>query len=93
MIGLFVRQIMNTGFGFVKGEDGTDYYLHTEMLFGDRLRIENLIAGKTRIQFDPFKNHVKGPRVENPYVLGPIQGTDMDGVRRAVREPREEAAP
>jgi cold shock protein len=61
MNGIIKRVVSDRGFGFIAGEDGTDYFFHRDELHG--LDFANLKPGE-RVTFEPQQGP-KGPRGVN----------------------------
>ena len=53
---------VDKGFGFIKGETGTEYFFHRSAVYGEGL--ENLKEGDS-VEFDLGNDGPKGPRAEN----------------------------
>ncbi len=63
--GIIQRVHTDKRFGFVRGEDGTDYFFHASALSGGR-RFEELLAGDP-VKFQPGDGP-KGPRADSVLV-------------------------
>jgi CspA family cold shock protein len=61
MNGIIKRVVSDRGFGFIAGEDGTDYFFHRDELHG--LDFANLTPGE-HVTFEPQQGP-KGPRAGN----------------------------
>ena len=61
MNGVIKKVVQSRGFGFIAGEDGTDYFFHRDELRG--LEFANLKPGQ-RVTFDAQQGP-KGPRAGN----------------------------
>jgi CspA family cold shock protein len=61
MNGEIKRVFVDKGFGFIKGEDGAEYFLNRSAVRG--VSFESLDVGQ-RVTFEVTKNW-KGPRAEN----------------------------
>jgi CspA family cold shock protein len=61
MNGEIKRVFIDKGFGFIRGEDGADYFLHRSACHG--VLFESLDEGQ-RVTFDVSRGP-KGPRAEN----------------------------
>lgn len=62
MTGIIKRIVTDKGFGFVKAEDGTEFFFHRSTV-ANGLRFEDLREGE-RVTFDEGDGP-KGPRAEN----------------------------
>jgi CspA family cold shock protein len=62
MFGTIKRLVQDRGFGFISGENGSEYFFHRDQLRGG-LTFETLKAG-TRVSFDSQEGP-KGPRAAN----------------------------
>lgn len=60
MHGVVKRIVMDKGFGFVRAEDGTEYFFHRSEITG-ATRFESLEENVTRVTFEPGQGP-KGPR-------------------------------
>lgn len=67
MTGKIARLMRDKGFGFITGEDGSDYFFHQSALAGGAL-FEQLRDGSP-VTFDVGQGP-KGPRAENVRVVG-----------------------
>jgi cold shock CspA family protein len=61
MTGKIARVIPDKGFGFIKGEDGKEYFFHRSEINGFW---EEFITD-AKVEFDNDENSVKGPRAAN----------------------------
>jgi CspA family cold shock protein len=61
MNGEIKRVFIDKGFGFIRGEDGADYFLHRSAVHG--VLFESLDEGQ-KVTFDVSQSP-KGPRAEN----------------------------
>jgi CspA family cold shock protein len=62
MNGELVRIFVDRGFGYIKGEDGVDYFVHRSAFLGDAV-FETARPG-LRVTFEAIRSP-KGPRAEN----------------------------
>ncbi len=62
MFGTIKRLVQDRGFGFISGENGSEYFFHRDQLRGG-LTFETLRAG-TRVSFEAQEGP-KGPRAGN----------------------------
>jgi CspA family cold shock protein len=62
MFGTIKRLVQDRGFGFISGENGSEYFFHRDQLRGG-LTFETLKAG-ARVSFDSQEGP-KGPRAAN----------------------------
>lgn len=65
--GVVNKTVIDKGFGFIKGDDGVEYFFHRSSLerpssFG------SLVEGSTKVSFEPG-DRGKGPRAETVVVL------------------------
>lgn len=58
MTGIITRMLTTKGFGFVKGEDGCEYFMHAKDIDIDQ-RWEQLEKGQ-RVTFTPVQNGTGG---------------------------------
>jgi CspA family cold shock protein len=61
MTGTIRTLVTDKGFGFIKGEDGVDYFFHRSALVG--VKFDELTQGRA-VQFEPGEGS-KGPRAED----------------------------
>jgi cold shock protein len=67
MTGTIARLMRDKGFGFITGEDGTDYFFHQSALAGGAV-FDQLRSGSS-VTFDVGQGP-KGSRAENVRVVG-----------------------
>jgi CspA family cold shock protein len=60
MQGAIKRMVADKGFGFIRGEDGVEYFVHRTAVLG--IAFETVREGQ-RVTFNPTRND-KGPRAE-----------------------------
>jgi len=62
----FFKKVTDQGFGFIEGEDGSDYFCHKSAFRGKWFTLmENVNAGdKAEVTFEPTEGP-KGKRAEN----------------------------
>lgn len=64
MQGRVVKKMDDKGFGFIKGEDGKEYFFHMSCL--KNVRFDALVVGQ-EVSFEDAENQ-KGLRAEDIYV-------------------------
>jgi len=64
MTGTVLKKMADKGFGFIKGEDGKEYFLHLSSL--KNTRFDNLTIGQ-EVTFEDAEGQ-KGLRAEDIYV-------------------------
>lgn len=64
MTGTIVRKLDDKGCGFIRAEDGTEYFFHMSALKGG-IRFAELRRGQ-EVTFEPTEGS-KGPRAEDVY--------------------------
>lgn len=65
MRGTVKRIVADKGFGFIKAEDGYEYFFHKSALQDTQL--ERLAPGMN-VEFTPSSKSEKGPRAEDVYL-------------------------
>lgn len=65
MTGTVIRIIADKGFGFIKGEDGKEYFFHYTGL--KNIQFDELTVGREIIAFEEVEGK-KGLRAEDIYV-------------------------